>query len=227
MSNIRSIIKRITQPFLKKGLQYYYRKPRKFKYQEIEVLVHPDVFPPHLTLSTKLLLDFIDPLNLERKSFLELGCGSGVISLFAAKKKAVVTASDINPIAIEYLLKASQQHLLKVNCILSNLFELIPQKNFDFIIINPPYYPKKPASIKEQAWFCGENFEYFFDLFKQLPLYLTETNKTFMILSEDCDVTRIQEIASTNGIKFEKVLTKRKMGELNYIFKLSKVQSGR
>ena len=65
MSKLRNIIKRITQPFLKIGLTYYYSKPRKYNYQDIEVLVHPEVFPPHLTLSTKILLDYIVELDLK------------------------------------------------------------------------------------------------------------------------------------------------------------------
>lgn len=84
---MRSFIKKITHPFLKFGLKLYYFKPRKYCYETICVKVHSDVFPPHLTFSTKILLDFIKPLELKNKTFLELGCGSGIISLLAAKKE--------------------------------------------------------------------------------------------------------------------------------------------
>jgi len=202
MFKIRSILKRITKPFLNAGLKFYYRKPRKYSYQDIEVLVHPEVFPPHLTLSTKILLDFISEIDLQNKTFLELGCGSGIISLFASKKGATVTASDINRTALEYLGKASENNNLKVDCIYSNLFENLKGKQFDYIIINPPYYPKKPKNTKEQAWFCGEKFEYYENLSKQLPKFLSEENQTFMILSEDCNIQKITSIASENNIHF-------------------------
>ena len=180
MSKLRNIIKRITQPFLKTGLAYYYRKPRKYNYQDIEVLVHPEVFPPHLTLSTKILLDFIVELELQDKTFLELGCGSGIISLLASKKGATVTSTDINETALEFLEKASFQNDLKINIKKSNLFENIEGESFDFIVINPPYYPKKPKNIKEIAWFCGEDFEYFKNLFQQLPNYISTDNNVHM-----------------------------------------------
>ncbi len=220
MSSLRTIIKKITHPFLKKGVQYYYKKPRPYSYNGITTIVHPDVFPPHLTLSTKILLDFISEIELTQKTFLELGCGSGIISLYASQKGAKVTASDINKTALEYLNKASERNNLPVNCVYSNLFENIPEQLFDYIIINPPYYPKSPESVKQQAWFCGENFEYFESLFKQLPSYLSEENTTYMILSEDCELEKIKSIALQNKVIMELVFETKKMAEKNFIFSI-------
>ncbi len=221
MSKLRNTIKRITQPFLKTGLAYYYRKPRKYKYQDIEVLVHPDVFPPHLTLSTKILLDFIVELELQYKTFLELGCGSGIISLLASKKGATVTSTDINETALEFLEKASFQNDLKINIKKSNLFENIEGESFEFIVINPPYYPKKPKNVKEKAWFCGEDFEYFKNLFQQLPNYISTDNYVYMILSEDCEINTITTIASKNQLILTPVFKTTKMGEKNTIFQIT------
>ncbi len=225
MSKIRSIIKKITKPFLKAGLKFYYRKPRKYSYQDIEVLVHPEVFPPHLTLSTKILLNYISELELQNKTFLELGCGSGIISLLASKKGALVTASDINKTALEYLEKASEENNLEISCIYSNLFENLQESLFDYIIINPPYYPKKPKNIKEEAWFCGENFEYFERLFQQLPKFLSKENNTYMILSEDCQIEKITATASKNHLSLDEIFKTKKIGEINTIYSI--VQSDR
>ena len=221
MSKLRNIIKRIIQPFLKTGLTYYYRKPRKYNYQDVEVLVHPEVFPPHLTLSTKILLDYIVELDLKNKAFLELGCGSGIISLLASKKGAFVTATDINNIALDYLKKASFENQLKVDVIDSDLFKNLKNKSFDLIIINPPYYPKKAKNIKEKAWFCGEEFEYFKNLFNQLPNFITSHNQVNMILSEDCQIETITSIASLNNLKLTSVYETLKMGEINNIFEIN------
>ncbi|GGG27255.1 hypothetical protein GCM10011344_30080 [Dokdonia pacifica] len=221
MGTLRNILKKITHPFLKRGMAYYYRKPRPYSYQGITTTVHPDVFPPHLTLSTKILLDFISDIQLTQKTFLELGCGSGIISLYASQKGANVTASDINKTALAYLTKASEENNLPVRCVYSNLFEELQGNHFDYIIINPPYYPKSPENIKQQAWFCGEGFEYFEALFQQLPSYLSKENTTYMILSEDCELTKIKEIASKNNISMELVYKTKKAGEKNFIFSLS------
>ncbi len=218
---MRNFLKTITHPFLKLGLSLFYSKSRKFSYDGIEVIVHPNVFPPHLTWSTKILLNFISTINLKDKSLLELGCGSGIISLYASKKGAMVTASDINKTALEHLEIAKIKNTLNVNCVYSNLFNNLKNQTFNYIIINPPYYPKQPKSIKEQAWFCGEDFEYFTDLFDQLPMYINEHNTTFMILSQDCNLEHIKSIASKNNMSMQCILEKKVIGEKNFIFKIT------
>jgi release factor glutamine methyltransferase len=223
MASLRNLIKRIANPILKTGLKFYYRKPRTYKYKGINVIVHPDVFPPHLTFSTKILLDFIDTLDLKQKNVLELGCGSGIISLFANKKGANVIASDINETALEYLQKASVKNNLPIKCIHSNLFENLAKFSFDYIIINPPYYPKQPNNIKEQAWFCGEKFEYFERLFQQLSKYLSQNNSTYMILSQDCNFEIITSIAKKNQLNLSIIEKRNIWNESNYIYGIEKI----
>jgi release factor glutamine methyltransferase len=184
------------------------------------VIVHPEVFPPHLTLSTKIILDFLAPLELIDKRLLELGCGSGIISLYARQKGAIVTASDINPIALEYLEKASKMNELELRCVQSDLFDGLQSESFDYIIINPPYYPKQAKNIKEQAWFCGLDFEYFQKLFKQLPEFVNAHNQVYMILSEDCEIDRIKGIATDNNLSMTVIHHKKSVGEQNWIFEI-------
>ena len=218
---MRNILKKITHPFFKIGLGLYYYKPRIYTYKNISVLVHPEVFPPHLTISTKILLDFIEPLELQNKNFLELGCGSGIISILAAKKGANVVATDINKTALKYLEKNAENNQAKLLILYSDLFENLNNQTFDYIIINPPYYPKSPKNIKEKAWFCGEDFEYFTELFTQLEKLKKNHREIFIILSEDCDIDKIKKIASKNNFVFHMVLEKKVMKEYNFIYKIN------
>lgn len=214
---MRKFIKKITHPFLKLGLNLYYLKPRKYCYENICVKVHPDVFPPHLTFSTKILLDFISTLNLDNKKLLELGCGSGIISIYASKKGAIVTATDINLKALEFLKKNSILNNTLVSIFYSNLFDEIEDVNFDYIIINPPYYPKDPKNTKEQAWFCGQNFDYFESLFNQIKEKNIQS-RIYMILSQDCKIENILQIAQKNEIQFNLIKEVKTYGETNFIF---------
>ena len=220
---MKAFIKRIISPILQKTRAIYLKKRRKYSYKNISVWVEPTVFPPFITISTKLLLDFIENLSLKDKTFLELGCGSGIISVLAAQKKAIVTATDINDVALSALIQNAKDNQVSIEIIQSDLFDKLQEKTFDYIIINPPYYPKKPKSIAEKAWFCGENFEYFEKLFHQLPTFLTETNATYMILSEDCELEKIKAIALQNDIAFDLILEKKIALESNFIFELKKL----
>ena len=73
-------------------------------------------------------------------------------------------------------------------------------------------------NIKEMAWYCGVDFEYFKRLFSQLPKFLSEENQTFIILSEDCDIQRINEIAKENSINLNEIKRISKFGETNFIY---------
>ncbi len=217
--NMRTAIKRLAQPLLKIAFGYYYQKPRKYSYEGIVVDVHPEVFPPHFTLSTKILLEFLKTLEIKNRTLLELGCGTGIIALSAASKGAKVTASDINPVAISCLYTAAQKNNLKLNIIHSDLFDAIEQPQFDFIIINPPYYPKEPKSDKEKAWFCGQNFEYFKKLFLQLSSHVAHA-EIIMILSEDCNFEKIKSLAIENKMMLKKRFEKKVFFERNVIYSI-------
>ncbi len=212
--------KRIISPILQRFVRFYFKKERKFRYGSIKAVVLPGVFFPHFTLSTRFLMSFLEPQDLNGMSFLELGCGTGVISALAAKKGAKVLATDINPKALENAKRNADLNQVKLETIHSDLFKQIPSQQFDFIVINPPYYPKQPNNDAEKAWFCGENFEYFEKLFSTLKPYVQVDSKVLMVLSEDCELAKIQSIAQRNDFKFLKKVEKKIRGERNYIFQI-------
>ena len=219
---MKKLINKIIHPLYKPYHFWYHKKPRKYSYKNVYTIVQPTVFSPKNTVSTKVFLDYISTLNLRDKSILELGCGSGIISLFSASKGGKVTASDINNVALNSLEKSSKKQGFEIRFIYSDLFENINNSNFDYIFINPPYYPKKPNSIEEQAWFCGKNFEYFKRLFQELPSKTTTNTNCLIILSEDCDVKTIKTIAKNNNLFFTKIYKKQTLLEQNFIYKITK-----
>lgn len=221
---IRYFLKYITNPFFKLWFRYYHSKPRYYSYNSLKIKVMPGVFSPKFTFSTRLLLEYLKPLELAGKHFLELGCGSGIIALLAAQKRAIVTASDINSIALAQLKISAKENKLHLNIIASDLFDAIPPFTFDYICINPPYYPKTPQNISEKAWFCGENFEYFQKLFKQLPIYINKHSEVIMILSQDCDIDKIKSIANQNKCLLKRDKKINSFLETNYIFKLKALE---
>lgn len=209
-------------PILKKLANVYTRKEREFSYDNITVKVLPGVFHPGLFFSTKMLLNFVDTLNLEGKTFLELGAGTGIISILAARMSANVYASDISSKAVENLKLNATKNNVQINIFTSDLFKNIPDIQFDYITINPPYYNRDPKEEEEYAWFCGSNFEYFKSLFNSLSNYINKDSKVFIILSEVCDIQKIKSIGMEYEFAWKLKMKKQFWGEKNYIFEIKK-----
>lgn len=216
---MRKLIKRILHPFLKFFYQFYSKKPRFYSKNGLKLKIYPGVFHPKFFISTQIFIDFIQTHDWQNKTVLELGGGSGAIGFFTEKKGAQVTISDISQMAIKGLSENKINIKSKAQIVQSDLFENI-HDSFDAILINPPYYPKKPINEAEQAWFCGENFDYFKRLFPKLQHHLTENGKVWMILSEDCAIEEIKALAQAAQLSFNLIFTTRKLGEENYIFEL-------
>lgn len=221
---MRSAIKYFADVVYKPFLKKYLSKTRHYKYKGIELIVPTEVFHPAFFFSTKILLRHVSHLSLEQKTFLELGAGSGLISIFAATQKAIVTASDINPVAIQYLKKNSEVNHVYLTIIHSDLFQNIQPQHFDFIIINPPYYKKQPKNYKDYAWYCGENGEYFYNLFSTLACYINVNSSILMILSDACDFEMIETIASQNNFKLNCVHSEKNLLEKNFIYEVELIK---
>jgi len=193
-----------------------------YRHGDIRLAIAPEVFHPGFFFSTQLLLQYVNTMPLRGKAFLELGCGSGLISIAAAKKGACVTASDINPVAVDFLIKNSQENKVEMKIIGSDLFTDIPKQAFDIIAINPPYYKRKPVTAKDHAWFCGEHGEYFSKLFSTLPGYINTGTEIIMVLIEHCDMEMITGYAKKDGFTLRNVYSKKNMLEKILIFKIEK-----
>jgi len=222
---IKSYTKKLLFPVLKSAYNIYASKERSYSYKGIDVRVMPGVFHPGLFFSTKLLIEYISKYDLNDKNVLELGAGSGLISVYCAKLKANVTASDINPIAVENINQNSKLNSVIINVVESDLFDRIETKEFNFIIINPPYYPKNPNNDEEFAWFCGNDFQYFRNLFAQIGNYINSDSKIIMVLSEDCDIEMIKDIGKQSEFIFTKCYEQNIWGEMNYIFEISRTNN--
>jgi release factor glutamine methyltransferase len=114
---MRNAIKHLTEKTYKPLLVKYLSTTKSYQYKGIKLIIPPEVFHPGFFFSTKLLLRYINQFFLQQKTFLELGAGSGLIAIYAAKKNAIVTATDINPVAIEYLKKNSDVNNVSITII--------------------------------------------------------------------------------------------------------------
>src|SRR6201995_4845418 len=70
---------------------------------------------------------------------LEIGCGSGILSLYIASNWTSRTvATDISPIAVEATIANAKLNNVNVTAFQSDLFEKIDEKDFALIVFNTP-----------------------------------------------------------------------------------------
>ena len=209
---------------LKPWLTWYLKKERTTKLRGFQLLIKPTVFHPKYFFSSTYLFDFVSGLDLSGKTFLEIGSGSGLISILAHQKKAIVSCTDLNPVAVECTRINFQKNFGTIPSTLSvyesDVFAAIPNSYFDVIVINPPYFFSEVTSIDQLAWNCGKNGEYFTKLFSGLGNYSSETSRVYMILADNCEIERIAGIAREHGFSLTLMEQKKVKWETNYIFKI-------
>jgi release factor glutamine methyltransferase len=222
---MRTFVKRFASFFLIPATRWYLRKPRTYKYQNISIKISPGVFHPGLFHSTRFLLSYLSEIDLKSKTFLELGCGTGLISLVASRAGAMVTASDLNPAAVVNARENANENRAIIHIVHSDLFENISGA-FDYIVINPPYYARDARSNAELAWNCGKDFEYFKKLFSDLAEHVHGNSSVIMVLTKGCDLTAIFRIADESGFSFELIKEKNVLfDEKDYLFSIKHANS--
>ena len=109
----------------------------------LQILVQNGVFTPNpeITYSSSILMKKMP--KLKDKRVLDIGCGTGILSMYAASIKGArkVIGTDINPVAVENAREnVTNNNLDKViEIIKSDLFETLEGK-FDYIVANLPIH---------------------------------------------------------------------------------------
>src|SRR5262249_55668916 len=154
--------------------------------------------------SSAVLGRFVGGLPLRGKSFLDLGCGSGIIGLCAARAGAQVTAVDINPAAVQCAAENAARAGLPVVVRYSDLFSAVPER-FDVIAWNPPFLLGVPRNTAESAFFGGDRYEVIERFASEAPLHLNDGGKIYSIISTDADIDRIQSLFAAQGLSSRNV----------------------
>lgn len=120
---------------------------------KIDISVDSEVYNP--SDDSFLLLKVIEVKRDE--TLLDMGSGSGLIAIHAARAGAKVTATDLNPFAVDCIKRNAARNDARVSVVQSDLFSNV-SGIFDVISFNPPYLPGARTSTSwiEKAWSGGE-----------------------------------------------------------------------
>ena len=215
-------LRRRLSGYLQAGARPYIRwwmsSERDTRVRGVHLRVPVGVFPPRLFHSTKLVCRTVDRLDLVGKSFLEVGCGSGAISIVAARRRATVTAIDISDAACTATRANAALNGVKLDVLESDLFANVHDR-FDVVVITPPFFRHDPSTQLDHAFHAGANFEYFHRLFEQLPAHLHDDSLVLLSLAEGCDAA-IGEIARERGFELQIDRRWMVMLQFTYVFRM-------
>ena len=201
-------------------------------FYDVKILVNKNALIPRFETETLVekTIEYIHQLKLKRASVLEIGTGSGCISI--ALKKEVqdleITAIEISSRAIRLAKKNAKLNKTKINFIRRNMFKFNPINKYDVLISNPPYIqedsdidPQTKYEPKGAIYGGADGLKYYEQIFK---IAKDSLNQKFLIALEiDEDGAKIlkqlaKEFFPNSKIKTEKDLA----GKNRYLFVFSK-----
>ena len=145
-------------------------------------------------------------------SVLEIGCGSGIISIHLAKKGNLVTSVDINPKAVKATKFNAQRNKVEIEILQSNMFSAISNRKFDTIVCNPPYLPPSEDYNDPELKLAVEGgtngYEFTTQLLSKAKNFLNTEGSIFMIQSSKMnkfDTTRNKKVIKEERFFFERL----------------------
>ena len=203
-------LRRALQPVvLKYWFNHRSKKTVATRVAGLDLQVFPGVFHPKYFGSSSILAGFISGLALNGKSFLEVGCGSGVVALCAARAGAEVTAVDINPDAVRCTIANAERNNLHVNACVGDLFSAVNNRQFDVIVWNPPFLSGEPKSVAEAAFYGGRNFDVIRRFAGEVRAHMTSRGSVYTIVSADVAIEQIEQIFGDQAFEITRVWSTR------------------
>ena len=167
------------------------------------IQVPPTVFHPGIFLTGKFFASFIDHLDFTDKQVAEVGTGSGILALAAARAGAKrVIATDINPAAARAVALNARANGCygKVVGLCCNLLTAVAARPvFDVIISSPPSFAGEPRDLADRAWHAGPGYRDIAGLFEQARERLAADGRMYLLLSSDSDLALLEALAGRAG----------------------------
>ncbi len=117
------------------------------------------------------------------RSALDLGCGTGILGLSAARNGAEVLSVDVNPECTAAATLNAHINGLgdRLTAVEGDIMSLSLDSRFDLVVSNPPCLPLRRGSL---GWLAGEagldGLEFFWELLRQVPALLTQEGEALL-----------------------------------------------
>jgi HemK-related putative methylase len=133
---------------------------------------------------------------------LDMGTGSGIGAMFAARAGCRVTAVDINPEAVRCArINALINHVeARVQAIEGDLFSAVVGRSFDYVLFNPPFFRGEPEQLLDKAWRAESVIERFA---QGLPAALAPHGKALVVFSSHGNEDLLLRLFALAGLRVE------------------------
>lgn len=189
---------------------------KKVFLKDFELLLKEKIYEPRE--DSELLMENMKIEEGER--VLDLGTGSGILSLVASKRASSVLGVDINKEAVKIARKNSKLNNIKnVSFKTSDLFENIDGE-FDVMLFNPPYLPVKR---EDNRWSGGKNGRKFIEKFStEFKEYLERKGRIYIVCSSLTGEDEVREIFTKKDMKVRKLVEKKVPWEKIIVFEIKR-----
>jgi len=160
---------------------------------------------------------------MNRANFLEIGCGTGVISVFVGRAGAKrIVATDINSEAIRNTkLNFERFGIENRNFFQSDVFNNISGK-YDVILWNAPFHGCRPFDMLERG--CADHkYHDIQKFFYKARTYLNMGGIIIFGFSESGDLPLIESLITNNGFRIRRKLSDWRQDYNCIIFELVEV----
>jgi methylase of polypeptide subunit release factors len=165
--------------------------------------VRPTVFHPRYFISSEKFAAFIGSLDLRGKRVVDVGTGSGILALAAARAGAkTAIGTDINPNAALSAVENARANGLgdRVTAVCTNLLAAFaPKPMFDVILSSPPKHAAEPRDLSDRGWHAGPRFRDVAALFEQARERLNPGGRCYVMLSSDSDLELFEMLMHRAG----------------------------
>lgn len=172
-------------------------EPYKIRVAGREIVVFPDVFSPAYFADSAYFAQEI-PSIVGIKSFLEIGTGTGIVALCAALNGAKVTATDINPSAIDNARQNFEKYGLEIRLLEGDTYKPLKDERFDFIFWNHPNNKSPARNMLELAGF-DIGYRGFQRYVAGAANHLSKQGRLLLGTSNFAEIDQIERIAKDNN----------------------------
>jgi methylase of polypeptide subunit release factors len=135
------------------------RRPYVQDWDGAPLLVLPGVLDPVITKVGAWLAARVAAEVRPGETWVDMGCGTGIVGLALARAGARVTCVDIDPQAVRNTRANAALHGLDVEVVESDLFTALPGRRFDRVAYNVPFWPGEPEGRPfGRAMYAGADF---------------------------------------------------------------------